>query len=422
MRAGGSTRAALTALVLVVSAGCGSGDGPAAAPTPAGAADAADCRATVDALLGLTQRYLDGIDDTSVEGGRVDDVDAPLDEQEYSQAIGNLRTYADSVGCPREQFEQRLRQGLGALDTGGPLARAVLLQLQAGPAATRPRTVALAPEQDLERLLATLPDGSTVQLEQGRYALPERLTLLRGVTLRGAGRDRTTLVAASGGTVVLTAEPVRLEELAVVSQEGATGSLLTAAPTATVTLSRVALSGAREQADGGGGIAVLLAAGPAAQPGVQRRTTLTATDVELRDNAVAGVVVAGEHRAALDQIVVERSGQCGVCFLDSSDGSLRRGQVTDSDAGVVVAGSSRPLVESSTFTGGEVGVQAADEAQPSVTGNTVTGSRRAGLIWVGQARGRIDANTCRDVPAGLAVADTAAPDVGENDCDVVRAG
>lgn len=91
--------------------------------------------------------------------------------------------------------------------------------------------------------VAAAARGATVQLSAGTFELTDTLALLRGVTLRGAGRDATVL-----------------------------------------------------------------------QDGV--------TDSEI-DNAVAGVVTAGEHRAEIVRTVIERSGQCGVCYLGISDGEVR---------------------------------------------------------------------------------------------------
>jgi hypothetical protein len=421
----------MTAVAVLVT-GCGGGPSDEELARDADARRAADCSAAVESLLGVTQRYLDTIEGTSApatdagSGTPAQPTGTPdpaAEEQRFSDALGNIRGYAGEIGCDPQEFQAGLADGLAKLATGGPVARAVLLQLQADavPGRRAPRGP-IEPADDLAAVVAGAASSTVLELAAGTFELPDTLVLLRGVTLRGAGREATVLRSAAAGGVVLllTGEDVALEGLGVERVGDGPGPVISAAPTATLTVSAVRVTGARADAEGLGGVGILMAAGAGGQTGPARRTSLRLTDSDLRDNAVAGVVVAGEHRAEVLRTTVTRSGQCGVCFLDTSDGVVRESTFTGSVAGVVAAGDARPSVQASTIVGGEIGIQAGDRAAPAVQDTTIRGSARAALLWTDTATGRLDGNRCVDVEFGIVVGPQAAPFVGENDCAVAR--
>lgn len=416
------------AACLVLVAACDRGPTEEELADAAEARRATDCAAAVDSLLGVTQRYLDSIEGSSAtsdaEPGddRAADADAAAaDSEQFTDALGNIRGYAADLGCDPEVFQDDLSEGLERLTAGGPVARAVLLQLQAedSGSATKP---SLAPGDDVAAAVAAAPSGATVELGPGTHELSDTLVLLRGVTLRGAGRDATVLQSpAPGGVVlVLTGEPVALHDLAVTHAGDAPGPAVSGGPAASLSITGARISGARADAEGAGGVGVLMAAGVGGQTGPVRRTSLQVTDTEIVDNEVAGFVVAGEHRADIAGTTVVRSGQCGVCFLGTSDGTVADSRFADNAAGVVVGSDAKPAVQGNEINGGEVGIQVIDRAAPEITGNTVTGSARAALIWTDTAAGRVDGNRCIDVEFGIVVGSTAAPFLAENDCRVAR--
>lgn len=424
-------------LLLVVACDRGATDRELA--DAADARRAADCAAAVDALLGVTQRYLDSIEGTSAtsqapsaestpeatstpDGASTpDDADPNADAEQLNDALSNIRAYAAGLGCDAETFQDDLSRGMQELSAGGPVARAVLLQLQADEAGGVAAGV-LAPGDDVAAAVAAAPSGATVELGPGTHELSETLVLLRGVTLRGAGRDATVLQSPTPGGVVLvlTGEPTALQDLALAHVGPDQGSVVSGGPAATLSLTGARVVGARADSEGVGGVGILMAAGSGGQTGPVRRTTLQVTDTELLDNAVAGIVVAGEHRAELVRATVERNGQCGVCFLGTSDGGVRESRFADNAAGIVAGGDAKPSVQGSTITGGEVGLQVLDRAAPEVAGNTVTAARRAAMIWTDTAAGRVDANRCVDVEFGIVVGPGAMPFLAENDCRVAR--
>ena len=72
--------------------------------------------------------------------------------------------------------------------------------------ASTPETIAVSPADDLARKVAALAPGSTVTLRAGRYVLRQPLVLLAGITLKGAGRGRTTISSRVAGSLVLVCQ------------------------------------------------------------------------------------------------------------------------------------------------------------------------------------------------------------------------
>ncbi|HWH28238.1 MAG TPA: right-handed parallel beta-helix repeat-containing protein [Mycobacteriales bacterium] len=402
----------------LVLSGCSGGADPSATPTPD---TEADCAAAVDTLLGTAQRYLDSIGTTTTRGSSTPSPTAdPVEaEAEFTAALSNVRAHAASIGCDPRAFRDDLTAGLRELRAGGPVAQAVLLQLQGGQAPEGP----VPPGGDVAAAVAVAPADAVVELAAGEHVVDETLVLLRGVTLRGAGRDATTLrsTAADGVVLVLTGEPVTLDALGLTRGSDVPGNVVSAAPSAELTVSAARLSGARGDAEGRGGIGLLMSAGAGGQAGPSRRTSLRLVDSELVDNAVGGVVVAGEHRAEIARTIVTRSGQCGICFLATSDGTVSDTRLVDNEAGLVTAGEARPAVRALTVQGGDVGVQALERSSPTVDGSTVSGVLRAAFLFGDRSTGAVRGTTCTGAAAGIVVGPEAVPEIGENPgCGVVR--
>ncbi|MFP5219895.1 MAG: right-handed parallel beta-helix repeat-containing protein [Actinomycetes bacterium] len=417
----GRRRAATAVLCgLLAVTGCSEDATPGPPPDPAAQVQD-DCAAAVDALLDTAQRYLDSIGTTSPDGGATPSpaADPAQAEQEFTSALSNVRAHAASIGCDPEEFRDDLTEGLRGLRAGGPVARAVLLQLQGG----RPPDGPVPPGGDVAAAVAAAASGSVVELAAGEHVVDETLVLLSGVTLRGAGRDETTLrsSAADGVLLVLTGEPVAVDALTLSRSGDAPGNVVSASPAAELSITSARVSGARGDAEGTGGIGVLMAAGAAGQTGPSRRTTLRLLDTDLVDNGVGGVVLSGEHRAEITRSSVLRSGQCGICFLATSDGTVTDTRLTDNAAGLVAAGDARPAVRTLTVEGGDVGVQALERSAPQVEGSTVRGVLRAAFLFADRSTGAVRGTTCTGAPAGIVVGPEAAPEVGENPgCGVVR--
>lgn len=434
MGARGRRRTAAALLLAALLTACGSGGEPADVAASTTSRTAEDCTAVASTLVTTASRYLDGVEASSSAGlqegsGPEPDADGSPGaveqaQQEFTQALSDLRSYAADLGCDPASFRDEVAAGLQGLTAGGPVANAVLLQLRADadPAAAR-RTGPVSPSDDLAAAVAAAAAGATVELGPGEHRLTETLALLRGITLRGAGRDATTVTTgAPGGVVlVLTAEPVTLDGLTLSRPPDAPGSVVSAAPVATLSISGSRITGATADAEGDGGIGVLLAAGPGGQAGLTRRTTLRFTDSEASDNGVAGVVAGGEHRVEVSGSTVARNGQCGLCFLATSDGTVTGSTLEGNTAGLVAAGDARPVLSGTRLVGGDVAVQALGRAAPQVEAADVSGSARAAFLFGDDSAGAVRGTTCREVPVGVVVGPAAAPVLeGNTGCDPVR--
>lgn len=428
--------ARLTAPTLVaglVLAGCADSE-PDALPTPDPTELARQaCSAAAVSVGDAVQRYVDAYAAPSLAAAanpsqspgastqpspsRLAGPDADLEA-----AVADAQEVVQERGCDPEDFAAEVESALGEVTADGPVADAVLRQLRAsltGRAAPTATTRSVTPEDDLREVLAELPTGSTVELAPGTYALDEPLVVLRGVTLRGAGRDDTTIQSSSSeaSVLVFTAERVELRELALDRSDERTGSVVVAGSAAALVVSGSRISGGTTDADGLGGAGILLAAGDTVRAPA---TSLEVTDTDFAANAGAGIAASGEHSVSIVGSRFSGSGQCGICFLDDSGGSVEASSFTDNTVGVAVLGSATPTLIDIDVTGGEVGIQAAGEAAPIIKGGTVTRAARAAVLLSEQTSGSVDGLTCSDVPFGIVVGPRSAPTIGDNACDLAR--
>jgi parallel beta-helix repeat protein len=440
MRARGTTVTAVAAALLVVLAACteGSDGRPSARESSESAVASRDatCTAAVRRVVEVTQRYVDGyavVDLAGTPGAASTSAPtasanptssatpgAKVTDADLQAAVEQAQRVRRTEGCQDDRFRRDLESGLAGLTAKGAVASAVLRQIKAnltGRVSTETLERSVTPDDDLAEVLAEVGPDATVLLGPGTYRLDETLVLLRGTTLRGAGRGRTTIVstAADAAVLVLTGDRVVLEDLAVRRTGAAVGSVLIGGSAASLLLSRVELSGARiGNGDGGAGLLMTAASGEQPRSG----TTREATDAQFANNEGAGIALTGSHRASIVSSVFRRNRQCGVCFLGSSGGAVRQSTFAGNGAGVAVTSTSRPLVEGNRISAGQVGVQAVDDSAPVLKNNTISGAARAAVIWSGRAGGRADGTRCRDVSFGLVVGPKAHPFLGKNACAV----
>lgn len=431
-------RALGCALALTVLAGC-SDDLLAPDPETPTTADTAavECAAAVDAIVYATERYVAGYATAGgVRAPDAGDADSeaapsssasplgtdPYTEVEFQDALTRAQTVLTEQACEARQVRTDLEEGLGFVQAEGPVAQAVLRQLAAsltGRVEQQVTARTVAPDEDLAEALAELLPGSTVELGAGEYALAEPLVILSGVILRGAGADATTIVstAPEAAILALTNGRVEVADLAVRRDGETPGSVLLAGPAASVVVTGARLSGGVATEDGLGGAAVLMFAGE--DPVSDRGTTLEVTGSDLSGNEAAGAVLTGAHRASVAGSTVRDNGQCGICFLDASTGSVEATSFEANGVGVAVAGTASPVLVGGTIVGGEVGLQVSDAAAPFVSGVTIRGSARAAVIYTGTSGGALDGVTCEDVPFGIVVGPSVAPTLGQNACGLV---
>jgi hypothetical protein len=405
-------------------------------PTPTDTSAEA-CAAAVDAIVEATQRYVAGYGTAGTIGaptaGDPQETAAPsasgpsagqeaFTEKEFQNALTQAQATLTEQACRPGQVRSDLEQGLGLVEAQGPVAQAVLRQLTASLTGRLERKITtrkVPPDGDLAQALAELPPGSTVELAKGEYVLTEPLVVLSSVTLRGAGVDATTITSTSPEAAILALTDGRVEiaDVAVQREGGRPGSALLGGPAASVVVTDARLSGGVATKDGMGGAAIVMFAGETGPPS-DRGTTLEVTGSDLSDNEAAGVVLTGAHRASIVGSTIRSNGQCGICFLDASSGSIEDTAFKANRVGVSVADTASPVLVGGTITGGEVGLQVSDAATPLISEVTIRGAERAAVIYGGTASGALTGVTCRDVPFGIVVGPSVAPTLKDNSCDL----
>lgn len=403
------------------------GESAASAAASAAAKKAEACGSAVGEIVTATQTYVDTYGPLP-SGGTASPVPSPASsggaDSDFRQAVTDAQRNISDLGCDITQAQSELTTRLASVTARGPVANAVLLQTRAaitGRLPKEPVTRTISPADDLAVAVSEAPNGSTLTLTAGTYALKDSLALLTGVTLRGAGRD-TTVISSPGADaviLVLTSERVALSKVAVAHTGTTPASVVLGGPNVSVAMTDVRLSGAKADPEGQGGAGVLLSA-RGTDSATVRGTTLELTRADVSGNGAAGIVLSGDHRVSIVSSNFASNGQCGICFLDSSTGSVQGSTFSGSGVGAVAVGSSRPTLIGNSFTGGEVGVQASGNAAPVLSKNTMSGMKRAAIILTGPVRGRIDGTVCRSVPFGIVLSPSSVPDLGANRCSVAR--
>lgn len=423
-------RAAAVLAITAALAGCAGETEPE--PSDTAAAVAAECAAAVDDIIAAVDHIVAEYESSVGEqpagptpGATPLATPGPESGDALAEAVAAARDTRERLGCDADRFTSDLESGLAGIEPEGPIATAVLRRVSGSLLGTTRRDAgewALSEGVDLHQALAEAAEGSTILLPAGSIDVEGTLVLLEGVTLRGAGREATTIRAASADAAILiaTGGRVSLEDFGVelVGDQPASG--IVAGPSASVALTGVRVAGARAAGDGVGGAGVYLSAEGA--EGAGRGTTLQITDSIFERNEWAGVAVAGGHRVSIESTTFARNGQVGALFLDSSSGSIGGSTFIDNAIGVAISGTATPAVLASTLTGGSVGVQADASAEPAIDTLGISGASAAAVIFGGASGGSISGVECEDVPYGIVISDTAAPTLRDNSCGVARGG
>ncbi len=422
--------------LLVLLAGCGGDDGKKAGPSPsasASTATAARCAEISASLLDSVQAYVDSYAPALAKGKKKGRKKASSPSAsaapggiDLKAALQNAQSDLKKGQCSAKRFRTQFTRGLDKVKARGPLAEAILLRLSAsltGTLGTAPQQVRIGPKDDLPQALARLASGSTVRLKRGDHRLAKPLVVLAGVTVQGAGGGRTTISSPAAGSalLLLTDEVVELRRLTLRHVGKAPASVLVTSPGTALALTDVTISGgtgAPNTPSAGSGVS--MTSGRAV--GDQVRTSLEVTGGAFSDNAAAGLLLTGDHRASIRRAKFTGNGQCGICFGGSSSGAVRDSTFADNTVGVAVFGKARPILQGDRFTGGQVGVQVSEHGAPAVRKARIEGATRAAMIFTGSARGRVDGSTCTAAPYGIVVGKKALPYLGDNDCQVVAGG
>ena len=337
-------------------------------------------------------------------------------------ALQAAREASQANLCDPTAFTRKVAADLGALRPQGPLATAVLARLTAsitGQVPEQPVDRVVRVTESLTAVIAAAPAGSTLRLERGDHRVIQTLVLLDGITLTGEGKRQTRLLSSAPDAAVLDVTPgkVTISKLAIVRDAGVPGSGIVTGPEAALVLDAVTISGGRLSKAKSGGAAVHLS-GSASDKA--RGTTLQVDGSTFADNAWAGIVATGRHRLSVKASVFDGSGECGICFLDATDGSVDASRFDDNRVGVAALGGSAPVLLKNVFRGGQVGIQVDGTATPGLRSNAITKVSKAAVIYGGTAAGTIEGTTCPDVQFGIVVGTTSAPTMLRNPCPLAR--
>lgn len=408
-----------SALLAGMLAGC-SGPVPspsATTPDPNASREAA-CLAAVAGVVAAVQAQVARYD-TAQPTPAPTSTPAP----DLDTALADAKRATEVNGCDPDAFARKLQADLNALKPSGPIAVAVRDRLTAsitGQIPDKPVDRTVRVTESLAKVLATAPAGSVLRLEQGDHRTLQPLVLLDGVSLIGAGRDKTRILSGAPDVAVLDVTPAKVElrALSLVRDTGVPGSGIVTGPAAALVLADVTISGGRLSTSKQGGAAVHLS-GQASDPAATG-TTLQVDRSRFVNNAWAGIAVTGRHRVSVVASAFADNRECGLCFMDGSEGSVSRSRFTGNRVGIAALGSSRPQVIDNTLSGGEVGIQADAKAVPALRDNRVTSAAKAAVIYGGTSGGTIQGTTCPGVKFGIVVGTKAAPTLLANACPLAR--
>lgn len=254
-----------------------------------------------------------------------------------------------------------------------------------------PAPIAVAPTggryRSLAEAVAAAGAGATITLPAGRHALPHGLALPRAVTLAGAGRDLTEVVAGAGEYVLCFTGPGRLElrDLTVRwTGDGAAPADVVSVRGGEVSIERCRFSGAPSTAEVSG-------AGLELTGAVAGRVA----DCELTGNG-NGLVVAGAATPVLERLVCRANDRAGIVY-DGHSGGLAHANRCEENGGS--------------------GILLADAAAPTLDGNVCRANRQSGITYTGRAAGLANRNDCAaNAFHGIVVVGETQPALNDNYC------
>jgi parallel beta-helix repeat protein len=264
----------------------------------------------------------------------------------------------------------------------------------------------------VEEALRAAQAGDIILLSPGVYSV--NLVLEKSVTLKGAATP-VTLQGKDGAKPVLTVQglgvEVRLENLAVLAQAGATAPAVSLSGEAKLILSAMSVS------NQGSGAALLLrgtsqatVAGTEATPLELKSEGGTAVDagdeaqLELTDaraTGKAGIALSGEARATLTRVTVTAA-KAALCVSGSAKVTLDTPALSGEEAGIVLSETAELTVRKGTITTGKtgIGVDVSGGAKAALDGVTLSGGL-LNLRTVSDGGVRVLGSTLKDAEAGV---------------------
>jgi nitrous oxidase accessory protein NosD len=266
----------------------------------------------------------------------------------------------------------------------------------------------------VEEALRAAQAGDIILLSPGVYSV--NLVLEKSVTLKGAATP-VTLQGKDGAKPVLTIQglgvEVRLENLAVLAQAGATAPAVSLSGEAKLILSAISVS------NQGSGAALLLrgtsqatVAGTEATPLELKSEGGTAVDAgdeaqleltDVRATGKAGIALSGKARATLTRVTVTAA-KAALCVSGSAKVTLDTPALSGEEAGIVLSGTAELTVRKGTITTGKmgIGVDVSGGAKAALDGVTLSGGL-LNLRTVSDGGVRVLGSTLKDAEVGVLV-------------------
>lgn len=263
----------------------------------------------------------------------------------------------------------------------------------------------------IPQALEALVEGGTLTIGEGEYTLDRNLIVNRPVTIRGAGAERTTLIAERAGDAAIEIrgnhrvelEDLRLEgskdfassliqvsnallsvDQIIVANAGQHGLLAFGSATVVIDRSVFADNGADGVRAGGDTTVQILSSQALNNGEVGFHWADTSTGIGNGNDAIGnlqfGYRVSVDANVDLESNTASDGNGSGFAWTENATGTADDNIVTDiSGAAFFASGTSSPRLVENTAQGALVGFRWVGEATGSLTRNTATGNKAAGF-------------------------------------------
>jgi hypothetical protein len=212
--------------------------------------------------------------------------------------------------------------------------------------------------------------------------------------LVGAGADETVLrsIAPGAGLLIDADGDVAVSDLTL-RHEGTASASVVIVTAGGFDLQGLTLTGGVSAESGAGGFGLILRSSdnPLRAAGSLQRVT----DVRLFDHDGGGIFVGSDATPSIDDVVVEQSGGCGLCFVENAAGTVRSLVVQAVPIGVRVDDEAAPLLSDLSIRDTSIGVALTGTGSPGITQSRVLGAR-TGFEVVGSGSPRLRDVTVSD--------------------------
>jgi len=243
-------------------------------------------------------------------------------------------------------------------------------QVGLGQAQEAPCTVTLAPGQSIQKAIDSVPDGAVICLEPGEWK--ENLVIKKGLTLKGAGRDRSIIKGKYEGKP----KPV----IRIVSHHGIEVTIegLTFAEA----MSRVTQREAGIQIGGKAIMIIWDSEISRNEIGIEMRDSSQAT---ISGSQIAGngwgILMRGSSRATISGSTISVNRDVGIVIWDSPRAEISDSQIPGNDWGIVIGDSSQAEISDSTVSENGGGISMWKSSQVTISDSEISGNGEEG-IWM----------------------------------------